>query len=897
MLCINVVKEDTMYFNNIKTVIIDYKILGNFENAKDFVDELKSNNTKVVLCYENEILNDYNNVFDDVIKKDNYKNIEEKVHTPLFHCAVLESTVEGIEAALCQGLKTVGVGNSDLKTMAVPYAESLEDINVKTFLESGKLQPYEVDPWKIIENDIDICDYGHIASMFALGNGYLGLRGSYDEYDEKISDESGMYINGIFESEPLNHLWEFKGYAQNEQYTVNLPDWRIFEVYVDGEKACFSNSGMSNHRRELDMYTGKIIRSFDYTFSNGKQIHVKSIRILNMDNVHSAQIKFEVTSVNFDGTVVVKSRVIKNKLINGKNVTFVTDEENLDNGVLLLVQTKNTAMQVACAVRHKITNAAEITVSNDEEEWCSKYTYSLNRNQTVSIEKFASFYSSVDSEADIVSKAKKENADILNCGFSVLSKNQEDFWKEYWINGDVVVEGCDKDQQAIRFSLFHLRQQLPTVNDMSIGATGLTGANYSGKVFWDTEMYLMPYYNYTYPETCKGLLMYRYKILDKARERAKQLDGEGALYSWCSIDGEETSVVFEASTAEYHINSAIAYAIWRYYELTGDREFIYDFCAEILFETAKFYAHRGQFIPERDNKFCINVVCGPDEYACGVNNNCYTNFMVQFHLRFALGIYEEMLRNDSNKLKALLNKTKIDNFELELWKKAADQMYFYKDENDVYAQDDTFFYKDSVDMSMIPKNYDIRSMLHPLNLWRIKVLKQADVVLLNFVQGDKFTVEEKKANYDYYEPITNHGSSLSAAIHSIMANEIGYYDDAYNYFRSSAYMDISDFKKNTDSGLHIACLGGVWMSVVHGFFGMRLYPTTGLQFETHLPQKWKKCSFRINYKGSLMEIYATKEKTEFTLISGNGLEFMANGQLISLDNKKLVEVHNEVKQG
>ncbi len=412
----------------------------------------------------------------------------------------------------------------------------------------------------------------------------------------------------------------------------------------------------------------------------------------------------------------------------------------------------------------------------------------------------------------------------MNDGFALLRKEQQSFWLKHWESGDIEIEGCPSDQQAIRFSLFHLKSQLPTINNASIGATGLTGPNYSGKVFWDTEMYLMPYYLFTNPESCKGLILYRTKLLDKARERAREIGNEGALYSWCSIDGEETSIVFEASTAEYHINADIAYAVWRYEKATNDSDFVYENCIEMLFETAKFYAHRGSFVEAHDGRFCINSVCGPDEYACGVNNNCYTNFMVRFHLYYALDIYERMNKLHPEKLADILEKIHIDEKEIKLWKDAADKMYYRINEKyGIYEQDDKFVYNDAVDMDLIPKNFDIRVIFHPLDLWRIQVLKQADVVLLQFVLGDLFTNDEKKKNYDYYEPKTNHGSSLSATIHSIMANEIGYEDEAYEYFRSSAYMDIGDFKKNTSGGIHIACHGGVWMAVVNGFMGMRLY--------------------------------------------------------------------------
>ena len=518
----------------------------------------------------------------------------------------------------------------------------------------------------------------------------------------------------------------------------------------------------------------------------------------------------------------------------------------------------------------------------------NSYTYIVKANgkrgEIIGIEKFAAFYSDEDKVKNIGALAEREASKNLALGFDELRNEQLKSWKKHWESGDVIIDGSRADQQAVRLSLFHLRNQLPTINNASIGATGLTGPNYSGKVFWDTEMYLMPYYLFTEPESCKGLILYRVKLLDKARERAREIGNIGALYSWCSIDGEETSVVFEASTAEYHINADIAYAVWRYEKVTGDSSFVYENCAEMIFETAKFYAHRGTFVEAHNGHFCINAVCGPDEYACGVNNNCYTNFMVQQHLRYALKIYDRMKMVAFEKLAEVVKRVGLDKNELLLWKNAADKMYYNINKRyGIYEQDDRFVYNDSVDMETIPKNYDIRHLYHPLDLWRIQVLKQADVVLLQFVQGNRFSSEEKKRNYDYYEPKTNHGSSLSAAIHSIMANEIGYTDDAYEYFRSSAYMDIGDFKKNTDGGIHIACHGGVWMAVVNGFLGMRIYED-GLHFNPDIPKQWRKVQVKLKYQGAQLAISAQHSSLRFTLICGKRITFKVSDKEIVLTN-------------
>ena len=462
---------------------------------------------------------------------------------------------------------------------------------------------------------------------------------------------------------------------------------------------------------------------------------------------------------------------------------------------------------------------------------------------------------------------------------------QAEFWNKHWDNGNIYIEGNTTDDFAVRFNLFHLRQQVPCEGAKSVGATGLTGYSYSGKIFWDTEMYVIPYINYTQPQETKEMLMYRYKILDKARERAEQLDGKGALYSWCSIDGEETSVVFEASTAEYHINSDIAYAINRYYLSTGDTEFLYNYGAEILFETARFMYNRGGYIEEQGNRFCLNAVCGPDEYACGVNNNFYTNMMLKFHFEFAAEVYNKMKKEAPQRLSLLEDKTGITAAETEEWKTAANRMYYkYNEKLNIYEQDDSFVTNDSVDMDTIPKNYDIRAIMHPLDLWRKQVLKQADVVMLMFVLGENYSIDEKKSNYEYYEPKTNHGSSLSPAIHCIIANEIGKKEEAYEYFRSAAYMDLSDFKKNASAGMHMACLGGTWMTVLNGFLGMRDY-NDKLIFEPNLPEAWTSCEADFMYKGSAMKVRATKSATEFVLINGAPVELECRGRKYTLKEK------------
>jgi alpha,alpha-trehalose phosphorylase len=481
-----------------------------------------------------------------------------------------------------------------------------------------------------------------------------------------------------------------------------------------------------------------------------------------------------------------------------------------------------------------------------------------------------------------MSRARREALAAAEAGFEELCGEQERFWAAYWDTADIEVSGNVADQQALRFCLFHLRQSNPEDDRRSIGANAMTGDHYRGHVFWDTEMYLAPHFLYTEPKTVRSLLMYRYNILDMARRRAREMGGEGALYAWNSISGEECGVVFEASTAEYHLMAAIGWAVYRYVEATDDRDFLFNYGAEMLFETARFYAGRGCFVPARNGAFCINVVCGPDEYGCGVNNNCYTNVMAQWHLRYAAAVYERMGAEAPESLEALAARLDLKAADIELWKRAADHMYVpFNAALGIHEQDDSFLYLDPVDMSLVPRNTDIRETVHPLNLWRMQVVKQADVVLLMFVQGHQFTPDVKRANYEFYEPRTCHGSSLSACMHAIVAAEIGLHDDAYAYFRESVMMDLNDFKDNTGGGMHAACLGGTWMAVVNGFAGMRDYPD-GLRFAPRVPAAWKGYRCRVLHRGSRIELRVGAEGCEYRLIDGPAVRFTSGSRVVEL---------------
>ena len=872
----------------------------------EFLKSLRAKGIRISLCSSSKnamlVLKSLgiDNLFDAIVSGHDIKNAKpdpeifllgaQKLNTPEFHCVVFEDAKAGIEGAIAAKMKTVGVGNlGELEGLADQCIEKYEEIELETFLESGRVKSLIVDEDKIIEQGFNPKEVRHFESMFSLGNGYLGLRGTYDEADDGIDMCEGMYINGVYATEPILKSAS-RGYSKNNESTINLTDWRIFNLYIEGEKACFSANNIKEHYRCLDMQKGCIERSFVFQTASGKLAKVESVRVVNMHDIHTGEIRYTVTPLNFKGEVIIQSQATKLTMLNNKCISNCVEEKDNEGVFSCTLEAVNSGIKAVCAITHEVKGADyQVQVVNEENCYSYNVVANLKEHESLTVEKYAGFFTCIDKVNDIETCARNAALKCRETGFNSLLQTQTEFWKKHWEIGDVVIEGNLTDQQAVRFSLFQLRQQLAVTNQCSVGATGLTGPNYSGKVFWDTEMYLMPYYNFTNPESQKELLMYRYRILDVARARAKQFGGQGAMYAWASISGDETSTVFEASVAEYHLNSDIAYSIWRYYDSTGDKEFVYNYGAEIVFETAKFMSHRGNFIEARDGRFCINVVCGPDEYACGVSNNMYTNFMAQFHFRFALKLAEELKECAPELYECLAQKIQLTDVELERWQMAADKMYYrYNERYGIHEQDDSFVYKDPVDMDTLPTNMDVRRIYHPLDLWRTQVIKQADVVLLNFVQGDKFTFEEKMRDYDYYEPKCNHGSSLSTAIHSIMAAELGK-PEAYEFFRCSAYMDISDFKKNTYDGLHMACLGGVWMTVVNGFLGMRHY-IDGLHFNPQIPSAWNSYCLKLIYRGARMEVKVNHEEATFTLLSGESLSFKIKETDVTLsaDNKSFV---------
>jgi len=884
----------------------------------DFLKKLKNNGVRLAICSSSKnamtVLNalDLSKYFDAVVSGNNIEN--PKPDPEIFlkgakllnmhpvHCIVFEDAESGVEAAHSAKMRCIGVGTPELIPGAHEHVTNYSEINIRALLDAGRVKGIVEDPWNITESEIKKDRFPFWESAFALSNGIFGVRGSFEETNPGYDEYPTTLVNGICGYEPYEHLWKLPGYPETRHAILNICDWTKIDLTVDKETFSINSSEILDHKRTLNLKHGTVEREFKWKTSSDKIINIKTTQLISIIQQHITTLHYSITPKQ-DCDISLTSKLnldVKSNAMPGNHKKFIgTKTKNGVDAVNIKITTADD--EVALAQAYSLDGAME--------NLNYKFIKKTKKNKTVVLDKFFSVFSTMDVNrtldprmpgsqcgnlsgkslhppkssfkgglSEINNKVLKEITTAREDGFDIVLDEQIAFWNNYWNDADIQIEGNVQDQQGIRFSLFHLRQSNPESPNRSISATGLSGDGYCGHVFWDTEMYMIPAFIYSQPETVRELLEYRYSILDKARERAVQMQGKGALFSWNSVKGEECGHVYEASTAEYHLLPDIAFAIGMYDRLVGDDDFTLSKGVEIIFEMCRFMIDRGCYSPNKNGKFCINVVCGPDEYGCGVNNNAYTNEMTKWMFEYAVSLYDRAAKKSPEQFAKLTKKINLSESEIKEWKKAAKNMFLQQpDENNVIPQDDCFMDMDPVDMDLIPKNTDIRHNYHPLNLWRLQVVKQADILLMLFILGDKFSKKIKEDNYNYYEPKTNHGSSLSPCIHNIIACEIGLTDDAYGFFRQTALMDLNDFKNNTKAGVHSACLGGCWMTVVNGFAGMRDYPEK-LIFNPVLPAAWTSYSFKMAYKNQKINIKVDSSGVEYKLLKGEPLTIESNGE-------------------
>ncbi len=760
---------------------------------------------------------------------------------------------------------------------------------------------YPSDEWQIIETTFTHEWIGNAETIFSLANGFLGVRGLFEEGRPAV--EEAMFCNGFHETWDIVHAEEAYGFARTGQTIVNVPDTTIIKLYVDDEPLYLPTARITEYERKLDFRDGVLRRDMNWASPSGKQVHVKSSRLISLEYRHVGAIRYEVT-IDTKAPVVISSQMLNrqdsrptDEPRNGATgdprrakafthrVLNAREHHDEDQRIVTGYRTTNSRMTLGVGIDHVIETENEWELERSWSEDLGKvvYTIDVQPDVPITITKYFTYHTSRSvPPLELVDRCNRTLDRSLKHGYDELEKAQRAYLDDFWSRADVVVDAEPRVQQAVRWNIFQLCQASARAETTGIPAKGLTGQAYEGHYFWDTEIYVAPFLTYTNSRIARNLLRFRHSMLNLARERARVLSEDGALFPWRTINGEEASSYYAAGTAQYHIDADIAYAIRRYIDVRGDHNILGEVGAEILVETARLWTGLGFFSPDT-GAFHIHGVTGPDEYTTVVNDNTFTNLMARANLRYAAEVVQWLEKEDRRSFSHLKHVTNLEDDEPARWERAARAMYIpYDKERGVNPQDDNFLEKEVWDFKNTPKDhFPLLLNYHPLVIYRHQVIKQADVVLAMVLLGDEFSLEQKRRNFDYYDPLTTGDSSLSACVQSILAAEIGYEQKALEYFQYALLMDLADVAGNVIDGVHIASTGGVWMALTYGFGGMQDFKGK-LSFNPRLPQAWGRLQFHLRFHESRLHVDLTHERFRFEVYEGEPLTITVCGQDLHL---------------
>ena len=703
---------------------------------------------------------------------------------------------------------------------------------------------FKLDGWKITEEGFDPAEGRVGESIFSLGNEYMGVRGQFDECygGDKLL---GCYFNGVFEEKPLSYPEYFNGLAKRCCFMINADNWLYTRIFVDGQELDLNKVTVTDFKRELDMKTGMLTRQFVF---GGIQFVFE--RYVSITSHYIGGQSITMIPQEAGHKVVIQSGIDFTPIHEEENENYWQEQEKGED--YIICQTRSSGQRIYAKMK---TNMQPVSASTQEKLVVQEFAFDLNE-KTV-FEKVVYHY--VEREIDqVIDMAQADT--YLEVSYDDYKIRHINRWAKIWENSDIVIEGDMENQQGIRFCIFNMHQTYHGDDGrLNVGAKGLTGEKYSGWTFWDTETYCLPFYMFNNVTAAKNLLMYRYNTLKQAKERAVEQDCEGACYPMVTIDGTESCGVWQHGNLEIHVTAAIAYGVWHYVRNTGDIEFLKQYGMELLIETSRYFASRGGWSP-KTGEFGLYGVMGPDEFHMMVHNNTYTNFIVKKMFEYTLECVEKYGYD-------------VGTEELADWKNMAEKMRVtYYPETKLFEQHDGYFDLPEEDVkNMDPDKVPVYKYWAYDRIFRSNMLKQPDVVLMQFFFSEDFTLEQKRENFYFYEKRCSHESSLSPAIHSIMAAEIGDMDIAEEYMAYGSRLDLDDYNRNVHQGLHVTSMAAAWMNIVYGFGGMRSDGEL-VCFRPSIPEKWDKYSFKLIIHGSTLLVTIDKTKAVFTVESGQPVD-------------------------
>lgn len=747
----------------------------------------------------------------------------------------------------------------------------------------------EMKNWIVTENEFNVSLLGKCETIMALGNGYLGIRSTTEE--NYLQQTRNMFVNGTFNRFSEEEVSELP----------NFPDMIEMEMHLDGYRLDLEQMEVVNYEREMNLKAGLLTRYVTVKLPNSKVVSLTFRRFTSLANLHLFGSKI-VIKTEEDVTVKIKSG-INGRVSNSGTQHFLEGDKRFYEKKYMQSNITTTQSGISATLNtvHKLSTEdfrSEMSIERRQIEQILEF----NVCGSVELEKLSTIYTEIDKELDgksfdeIKVVAFEDLKSAYEIGFDELQKESASKWlNDVWAKYPIQIDSTNQfDQLAIRFAIYHLTIMTPAHDcRMGIGAKGLTGEGYKGHSFWDTEVFILPFYIYSNPEVARTLLEYRYLGLEGARKKANENGFLGAMYPWEAAwpsDGEVTPVwgavdiitgertKIWSGFIEQHITSDIAMAVWQYYIITNDQEFMDSYGYEILFDTAIFWSSRFEYNAQLD-RYEITDVVGPDEYKEHVDNNAFTNYTAVHNIKLAKKYYEEIKETRPEIFAKLNMKLNLDD-QISIWEDRIQKAYLpVPNEELIIPQDDTYLQKEIIDLEPYKNQEHVGSLFKVYNLEQVgemQVSKQADIMILFYLLEDLFSQEVKVANYNYYEPKTLHDSSLSLSTHSILASDLELKDKAYDLFTKACEIDLGPNMKTSDHGIHAASLGGIWQCIVMGFAGVRMLNET-LRINPKLPTHWNSVSFNMYWQGSLLEVYINKDSIKLNTESSNEIKLQVFG--------------------
>ncbi|PLR86840.1 family 65 glycosyl hydrolase [Bacillus canaveralius] len=736
---------------------------------------------------------------------------------------------------------------------------------------------FEINSWKIIETELHKENFRLAESVMSLGNGHMGMRGNFEE-SFSGDHHQGSYIAGVWFPDKTRVGWWKNGYPEYFGKVINSTNFIGIRLFLDGEEVDLNKAKIKEYYRELDMQHGVLTRTFTVV-DNGKETLVETVRFLSVAEPELAVIRYSVTALNYEGSMKLIPYLdgdVRNEDANYDEDFWIEISKDVqDFQGHLVMKTKDNpfgtpTFQVAVAMKLAVQGEMTKMVANMDTEYVDNVIEArAAQGKTIHVYKYVAVTTDRDHEAaNLVHKGQMILEHSYQKGFDGLLEEHRQEWLKRWSRADVEISGDDEAQQGIRFNLFQLFSTYYGEDSrLNIGPKGFTGEKYGGATYWDTEAYAIPLYLSTADASvARNLCIYRHNQLDGAYGNARKQGIKGALYPMVTFNGIECHNEWEITFEEIHRNGAIAYAIYNYVNYTGDREYLQEFGVDVLIGIARFWADRVHF-NKKKQLYMIHGVTGPNEYENNINNNWYTNRIAMWTLSYALEVID-FLRKNSHLAK--LQELNISETEMLEWKHIAANMYLpYDEELDVFVQHDTFLDKDLMTVDQLePSDRPINQNWSWDKILRSCFIKQADVLQGLYFLNHEFSNEEKRRNFEFYEPMTVHESSLSPSIHAVLAAELGMEKKAYEMYNRTARLDLDNYNNDTEDGLHITSMTGSWLAIVQGFAGMRTANET-LSFAPFIPNAWDRYSFNIIYRSHEIKVEVTKDEV---IISQRGSE-------------------------